>query len=60
VINSVKLFEFNVQNVEKNGMGVDTHPNAKSQLDAAHELIGEIEKVFKWKSDKKVNIDKLI
>ena len=58
--NSVKLFEFNVQNVEKNGMGVDTHPNAKSQLDAAHELIGEIEKVFKWKSDKKVNIDKLI
>jgi len=58
--NRVKLFELSVQDVEKNGIGADTHPNAKSQLDAAHELIGEIERVFKWKSDKKVNIDKLI
>jgi len=58
--NSVKLFEFNVQNVEKNGMGADTHPTAQSQLDAAHELIGEIEKLYKWKANKKVNIDELI
>jgi len=41
-------------------MGADTHPNAQSQLDSAHELIGEIEKLYKWKADKNVNIDELI
>jgi len=56
----INIYKFNVQDSEKNGFGVDTHPNAKSQLDAAHELIGEIEKLYKWKSNKKINIDELI
>jgi len=56
----VHTYWFNEQNSEKNGMGADTHPNAQSQLDSAHELIGEIEKLYKWKVDKNVNIDELI
>jgi len=30
--------------VKKNGGGADGHPNAKSHLDATHELIGAIKK----------------
>ncbi|OUM64776.1 carbohydrate esterase family 2 protein [Piromyces sp. E2] len=56
----VHTYIFNEQNAEKNGMGADTHPNAQSQLDSAHELINEIERLYGWKADKKVNIDKLI
>jgi len=56
----VKLYKFNVQDVEKNGIGADGHPNAKSQLDGAHELVKAIEDIYGWKSDKKINIDELI
>jgi len=56
----VNIFQFSVQDVEENGIGADTHPNAKSQLDAAHELIGAIEEFYEWTSDPEVNIDELI
>ena len=55
----VHYYWFNEQNAEKNGMGADTHPNAKSQRDSANELIAEIEKLYGWKVDKKVDIDEL-
>jgi len=58
--NHVNIFQFNVQDVEENGIGADAHPNAKSQLDAAHELIGAIEEFYEWKSDPEVNIEQLI
>jgi len=56
----VHYYWFNEQNAEKNGMGADTHPNAKSQLDSANELIAEIEKLYGWKVNKKINIENLI
>jgi len=55
----VHTYWFNVQDSEKNGMGADTHPNAQSQIDSAHELIDVIKKLYGWKVDKRVNIDKL-
>ena len=56
----VHYYWFNEQNTEKNCMGADTHPNAKSQRDSANELIREIEKLYGWKSDPNINIDELI
>jgi len=53
----VHSFMFSVQDGEENGLGADGHPNAKSHLIAAHELIDEIEKLYGWKTNKKVNID---
>jgi len=53
----VHTYWFNVQDSDKNGYGADTHPNAQSQIDSAHELIDEIEKIYGWKSDPSVNID---
>lgn len=55
----VHTYWFNVQNIEKNGLGADTHPNAASQIDAAHELVDEIKRLYKWRTNKKVNIDEL-
>jgi len=53
----VHSFKFSAQDEEKNGLGADGHPNAKSHLIAAHELIDEIEKLYNWKPIKKINID---
>jgi len=53
----VKTFKLNVQNEEKNGLGIDGHPNTQSQIDATKELVGAIEDLFGWKSDPKVNIE---
>ena len=56
----VHYYWFNEQNYEKNGYGADTHPNAQSQRDSANELIEEIEKLYGWKANKKININELI
>jgi len=53
----VNIYKFNVQNIDKNGLGADGHPNVQSQIEAAHELIDVIEKTYKWKPNPKVNID---
>jgi len=54
---NVKSFKLSVQNTEKNGLGTDGHPNAKSHVDATYEIVEAIEKLFGWKSDKDVNIE---
>jgi len=53
----VNAFEFNNQNIEKNGKNIDWHPAPQSHIDAAHELVNEIEKLYGWTSDSNVNID---
>jgi len=53
----VHSFKFSVQDAEKNGLGADGHPNAKSHLIATQELVDEIEKLYGWKSDPNVKID---
>jgi len=53
----VHTYWFNVQDSDKNGMGADTHPNAKSQLDSAHELINEIERLYGWRPYSSVDIE---
>ncbi|OUM68767.1 carbohydrate esterase family 2 protein [Piromyces sp. E2] len=44
----IKTFEFNIQNVKKNGIGASYHPSALSHIEAANELINAIEKYFNW------------
>ncbi|ORX84897.1 hypothetical protein BCR32DRAFT_291057 [Anaeromyces robustus] len=53
----VNAFKMNVQNTEENGLAVDGHPAAQSHVDATYELVGEIERLYGWKSDPKVNIE---
>jgi hypothetical protein len=53
----VNAFKFNVQDIEKNGKNIDWHPAPQSHIDAAHELIDEIEKLYGWIPDSIVNID---
>ncbi|ORX65058.1 hypothetical protein BCR32DRAFT_330447 [Anaeromyces robustus] len=54
--NKINVFKFNIQNIEKNGIGIMDHPNALSQVDAAIELIEEIEKRYGWKSNPNIDI----
>jgi len=56
----INIFKFNVQNIEKNGIGLLDHPNVLSQVDAANELIEEIEKRYGWKSDLNVDISEKV
>ncbi|OUM60908.1 carbohydrate esterase family 2 protein, partial [Piromyces sp. E2] len=44
----VNAFKFNVQNLSKNGKAVDWHPAHQSHVDAAYELIEEIESLYGW------------
>ena len=53
----VNAFKFNVQDIGKNGKNIDWHPSQQSHIDAAHELIDEIEKLYGWIPDSNVNID---
>ncbi|OUM60909.1 carbohydrate esterase family 2 protein [Piromyces sp. E2] len=53
----VNLYKFNSQNIEKNGKGVDWHPAPQSHVDAAYELIDQIETLYGWTADPTVNID---
>jgi len=53
----VHYFWLNEQNYEENGYGADTHPNVQSQIDSAHELIDEIERLYGWRPDPSVDID---
>eukprot|EP00833_Pecoramyces_ruminatium_P017477 jgi/Orpsp1_1/1191509/evm.model.d7180000086464.1 len=53
----VKTFLMNVQNSDANGLGIDGHPSAQSHVDATYELVGEIERLYGWKSDPTVNIE---
>ncbi|ORX84896.1 hypothetical protein BCR32DRAFT_325715 [Anaeromyces robustus] len=53
----VHAFKMNVQDSDKNGLGVDGHPAAQSHVDATYELVGEIEKLYGWTSDPNVNIE---
>ncbi|OUM68768.1 carbohydrate esterase family 2 protein [Piromyces sp. E2] len=53
----VNAFKFNNQDIEKNGKNIDWHPAPQSHIDAAHELVNEIEKRYGWVSDSNVNID---
>jgi len=53
----VNAFKFNQQDVNKNGKGIDWHPAPQSHVDAAYELIEEIETLYGWTADPNVNID---
>jgi len=53
----VNAFEFNQQDINKNGKGIDWHPAPQSHVDAAYELIEEIENRYGWTSDPEVNIE---
>lgn len=53
----VNYLKFNIQNTEKNGVGVDWHPAPQSHIDAAYELLGAIEEFYGWQGDPDVDID---
>ncbi|ORX59320.1 hypothetical protein BCR36DRAFT_317432 [Piromyces finnis] len=53
----VNAFKFNVQNIAKNGKAVDWHPAHQSHVEAAYELIEEIETLYGWTADSSVNIE---
>jgi len=53
----VNAFKFNVQDIANNGKGIDWHPAPQSHIDAAHELIEEIETLYGWTADPEVDID---
>jgi len=53
----VHAFKFNVQNISKNGKAVDWHPAHQSHVEAAYELIEEIESLYGWTADSNVNIE---
>jgi len=52
----INVFKLNPQNVAKNGIAILTHPNVLSQVDAAYEVIAEIEKLYGWKSNPNLDI----
>ncbi|ORX65061.1 hypothetical protein BCR32DRAFT_272860 [Anaeromyces robustus] len=54
--NKVNAYKLNVQDVEKNGIGILTHPNALSQVDAANEIIDRIETLYGWTPDSNIDI----
>ncbi|ORX84895.1 hypothetical protein BCR32DRAFT_200481 [Anaeromyces robustus] len=53
----VHSFKLNVQDTDKNRLGVDGHPSAQSHVDATYELVGEIERLYGWTSDPNVNVE---
>ena len=53
----VNAFKFNQQDVNKNGKGIDWHPAPQSHIEAANELIEEIEKLYGWTTDSSVDIE---
>jgi len=53
---NVNTFEFKRQDTVKNGAGAQWHPSALSHIDAANELIDEIERIYKWTPDPNVDI----
>eukprot|EP00833_Pecoramyces_ruminatium_P008054 jgi/Orpsp1_1/1182086/evm.model.c7180000079814.1 len=52
----MNIFKQSAQNVPKNGIAILFHPNVLSQVDAANELIKEIEKRYGWTSDPTIDI----
>ncbi|ORX65059.1 hypothetical protein BCR32DRAFT_272858 [Anaeromyces robustus] len=54
--NKVNVFPLNLQDIEKNGVGILFHPNALSQVDIANEIIEKIETLYSWVSDPNVDI----
>ncbi len=53
----VNFLKFNVQDTDKNGVGIDWHPAPQSHIDAAYELLNKIHELYGWELDPDVNID---